>query len=235
MIRICESNGCTAPLAFNNKVGLCKVHIHTCHADGCEEWIGKENKSGLCREHKAKVWRSENTDRVCKQCSNTLHRNNKLGVCGRCKSINRQRAMKRCECGQSLEPRNKSGRCFKCLHPGVALVTRKRKLKPNPPYTVTELAKVASALTFTPISDLNGDKKPRRIARIRFAVWHLAEPHYSYPHIGRVFGDRDHSTIMHGCHRAAALLETDKGFQLLVSEIKAQAIARAAREMRLAA
>ena len=230
----CQRKGCHAQLAYNNRSGLCKAHANQCAADGCEEWIGRENKSGLCREHKAQAWRAQNADRLCTQCSDTLHHNNKSGICGRCRSINRQRDMKRCECGQSIEPRNKSGKCFKCLHPGVTFITRKRKLKPDPPYTVTQLAKVASALTFTPISELNGDKKPKRIARIRFAVWHLAEPHFSYPHIGRVFGDRDHSTIMHGCHRAAELLETDKGFQLLVNEIKSQTLARLTKERKAA-
>lgn len=234
MSRTCQHKGCTATLSHTNKRGLCKSHIHTCAADGCEEWIGKENKSGLCREHKAHAWREQNTDRLCAQCGDTLHRNNKLGVCGRCKSINRQRAMKRCKCGQSLEPRNKSGRCFKCLHPGVTVITRKRKSKPDPPYTVTELTQSAASLTFTSIADIYSDKKPKRIARIRFAIWHLAEPHFSYPHIGRMSGDRDHSTIMHGCHRAADLLETDKGFQILVNEIRSQTLARLANERKAA-
>lgn len=230
----CQRKGCRARLAHNNKRGFCSHHINQCHADDCEEWIRPDSKSGLCFVHRTVVKGGERIARFCVQCSCKMDRKNKSSLCGRCRAMNRQKAKKYCECGQSLEPRNKSGKCFKCLHPTAAFVTRKRKLKPDPPYTVTELAKTASALTLTPISELNGDKKPKRIARIRFACWYLAEPHFSYPHIGRVFGDRDHSTIMHGCQRAADLLESDKGFHILVNEIKSQTLARLANERKAA-
>jgi hypothetical protein len=46
---------------------------------------------------------------------------------------------------------------------------------------------------------------PRQIA-----FW-LARTHtpYSYPQIGRRFGDRDHTTIMHGCRRIEARMKTE--------------------------
>ena len=225
----CQSKGCRARLAHNNRSGLCKAHSSTCHADGCEEWISRKNKTGLCIVHSAQARRQLKPHRYCDQCSDTLHHNNKRGKCGRCRSINRQKAATRCECGQKLAPRNATGQCFKCLHPGVNHnPNRKHVFKRSPIYTVRELATAAAWMTMTPVEALTGIGRQKYITRIRFAVWHLARPHFSYPHIGRVFGDRDHSTIIHGCERAAALIETDKNFATLVASIERETLARKA-------
>lgn len=226
----CQHNGCNTRLAHNNRRGLCKAHANQCTADGCEEWISRNNKTGLCADHSAMARRELKPHRYCDQCGDTLHHNNKRGKCGRCRSLNRQKTVARCQCGKMLDYRNKTGKCFDCIYPNVTHnPRRKHTFKPSPDYTVRELTKTAAWLTMTPVEVLMGSLKQKYITRIRFAIWHLAEPHYSYPHIGRMFGDRDHSTIIHGCQRAADLLETDKNFATLVASIKRETLAR--REM----
>jgi chromosomal replication initiator protein len=51
-----------------------------------------------------------------------------------------------------------------------------------------------------PVNELRGKSRERHIARPRqFAYLRLRdETDLSYPAIGRVMGDRDHSTIQHG-------------------------------------
>ena len=62
------------------------------------------------------------------------------------------------------------------------------------------LADVAKKYGLT-VADLKGPSRERRIAWPRQeAMWRIREscPHISYPHIGRLLGGRDHTTIMHG-------------------------------------
>jgi len=59
---------------------------------------------------------------------------------------------------------------------------------------------------------------PRQIAMFLLRE----EANVSLPHIGEVLGGRDHTTVMYGCDKIAALLETDDRFRRQVSEIKEQ-------------
>ena len=236
MSRMCEHKGCRAILSPRNKGDLCAWHKSssrqelTCKAYSCDEFITKNNKSGYCRKCKMQVWRDQNTHRVCSDCSSTLHHCNRSGVCGVCRSLRRQRLMRTCACGQKIDHRNKTGICFACMYPGASRSSeRKHVIAPRAPYTVKELARTAAFLTCSTMEELAGISKIKRITRIRFAVWNLAEPHYSYNQIGMVFGNRDHTTIIHGCQRAADFLETDRNFRILVDMIKRETLAR--REM----
>lgn len=233
MTRMCEHKGCRAILSPRNKGDLCAFHKSasrqemTCSHDGCDEFITNNNKSGLCRRHKWETWRANNPSRVCKECSDTLHHNNQSGTCGVCRSLRRKSLMKTCQCGQKLDNRNKTGQCFWCMYPGASKGgPRKHITKPHAPYTVRELTRAAIFLTCSSMDELAGPTKVKRITRIRFAIWHLAEPHYSYNQIGSVFGNRDHTTIINGCNRAADFLETDNNFRILVDMIKRETLAR---------
>jgi chromosomal replication initiator protein len=59
--------------------------------------------------------------------------------------------------------------------------------------------------------DLAGRKRTQIIARARQLVMYLAreETTASLPQIGEALGGRDHSTVVHGCARIAALITTD--------------------------
>jgi chromosomal replication initiator protein len=43
----------------------------------------------------------------------------------------------------------------------------------------------------------------------------------SLPQIGQVFGNRDHTTILHGCEKIAAMLkDSDSGMERVVGDIR---------------
>ncbi len=62
------------------------------------------------------------------------------------------------------------------------------------------------------VGDLLSKKRSRSIARPRQIAMALAKEltNHSLPEIGDAFGGRDHTTVLHGCRRVAALRETDK-------------------------
>ena len=62
------------------------------------------------------------------------------------------------------------------------------------------------------VGDLLSKKRTRSIARPRQFAMTLAKEltNHSLPEIGDAFGGRDHTTVLHGCRRIAALRETDK-------------------------
>ncbi|HEX7062641.1 MAG TPA: chromosomal replication initiator protein DnaA [Woeseiaceae bacterium] len=62
------------------------------------------------------------------------------------------------------------------------------------------------------VSDLLSKRRSRSIARPRQLAMALAKEltNHSLPEIGDAFGGRDHTTVLHGCRRIAALRETEK-------------------------
>ena len=62
------------------------------------------------------------------------------------------------------------------------------------------------------VADLLSKRRSRSVARPRQIAMALAKDltSHSLPEIGDAFGGRDHTTVLHGCRRVAALRETDK-------------------------
>jgi chromosomal replication initiator protein len=62
------------------------------------------------------------------------------------------------------------------------------------------------------VADLLSKRRSRSIARPRQLAMALAKEltNHSLPEIGDAFGGRDHTTVLHGCRRIAALRESDK-------------------------
>ncbi len=62
------------------------------------------------------------------------------------------------------------------------------------------------------VADLLSKRRSRSVARPRQLAMALAKEltNHSLPEIGDAFGGRDHTTVLHGCRRIAALRETDK-------------------------
>ena len=62
------------------------------------------------------------------------------------------------------------------------------------------------------VGDLLSKRRSRSIARPRQIAMALSKEltNHSLPEIGDAFGGRDHTTVLHGCRRVAALRETDK-------------------------
>jgi chromosomal replication initiator protein len=61
------------------------------------------------------------------------------------------------------------------------------------------------------LADLTSKRRTRSLARPRQMGMALAEElsEHSLPEIGDAFGGRDHTTVLHGCKRIRALIETD--------------------------
>jgi chromosomal replication initiator protein len=62
------------------------------------------------------------------------------------------------------------------------------------------------------VADLLSKRRSRSVARPRQFAMALAKEltNHSLPEIGDAFGGRDHTTVLHGCRRIAALRESDK-------------------------
>ena len=79
------------------------------------------------------------------------------------------------------------------------------------PLTVEEIQRKVADHYGIRLSDLIGPKRPRNIARPRQVAMYLAKQLTlrSLPDIGRRFGGRDHTTIMHGIRKIEELMATD--------------------------
>jgi chromosomal replication initiator protein len=73
------------------------------------------------------------------------------------------------------------------------------------------------------IEKLCSKNRSRVVSFPRQVAMYLArtETDASYPQIGQHLGDRDHTTIMHGCEKIAGLMETDEKVRRDVLQIKA--------------
>jgi chromosomal replication initiator protein len=75
-----------------------------------------------------------------------------------------------------------------------------------------DVLRVVAEVTDTPMAALLGQRRTRRVTRPRqLAAYLMRElcPHLSFPSIGRLIGNRDHTTIMHACRNIESLLATD--------------------------
>ncbi len=88
--------------------------------------------------------------------------------------------------------------------------------------TVDAIQRAAARHFGLRITDLKGDKKHRSVAVPRMIAMSLARKYteLSYPELGRVFGGRDHSTVIHACKRIEWLLQTDTRVQGSVQAIE---------------
>lgn len=73
---------------------------------------------------------------------------------------------------------------------------------------VRHYVRAVSTLSGIGIGELLSPRRARHIARPRQVIMYLAKKHLglSLPTIGRSLGNRDHTTIMHGCRKIERLL-----------------------------
>jgi len=64
------------------------------------------------------------------------------------------------------------------------------------------------------LTDMSSPRRARAVARPRQIAMYLAKQltSRSLPEIGKKFGNRDHTTVMHAVSRVTELIETDSGF-----------------------
>ena len=87
--------------------------------------------------------------------------------------------------------------------------------------SIRVIASVAEGFGVTP-ADLVGPGRTAPIARARFAAMRALKLRgLSYPRIGSLLGNRDHTTIMHGVARARAIYAIDPDFAWLCDRLAA--------------
>jgi len=93
----------------------------------------------------------------------------------------------------------------------------------RPPLSIEHIRQVVSEHYNVSIDDLNGRKRTRNIVFPRQVAMYLCRkilPDASLPDIGRVFGGRDHTTVMHSCDKIAGELEYDKTLQDAIIDLE---------------
>lgn len=81
--------------------------------------------------------------------------------------------------------------------------------------SIENIQKTAAEYYKIRLADLYGKSRSRSIARPRQVAMSLAKEltSKSLPEIGKAFGGRDHTTVMHGCKKVAELRESDSGIK----------------------
>ena len=81
--------------------------------------------------------------------------------------------------------------------------------------TVENIQKVVAEYYRIKVSDLKSKDRSRSITRPRQLAMALAKEltNRSLPEIGKGFGDRDHTTVIHACKTIEKLREEDSGIQ----------------------
>src|ERR1051326_1641769 len=81
--------------------------------------------------------------------------------------------------------------------------------------TIDEIQKKTAEYYKLDLRELHSARRARRVARPRQVAMYMAREltSRSLPDIGRRFGGRDHTTVLHACRRIEALCKTDPVFQ----------------------
>ncbi len=80
--------------------------------------------------------------------------------------------------------------------------------------TIEEIQKRVAEHYNIRVSDMSSARRARNVARPRQVAMYLSKllTQRSLPEIGRRFGNRDHTTVMHACSRITELMTRDAGF-----------------------
>jgi len=80
---------------------------------------------------------------------------------------------------------------------------------------------VADYFTISP-EDITSKKRDLKTARARHIVMYLMrqQNHCNLTEIGKVLGDRDHSTVIHGCEKISAEISADSQLSKSIEDIR---------------
>lgn len=90
---------------------------------------------------------------------------------------------------------------------------------------VLDIQKAVCAHYEIPLEEMQSQRQQRLIARPRQIAMYLAKqmtPH-SLPAIGRMFGNRDHSTVIHAVRKVESLRASDPQIERAISRIRQSA------------
>lgn len=78
--------------------------------------------------------------------------------------------------------------------------------------SVARIQAMVASRFHIPLREMKSARRYREVARPRQVAMYLARrlTMHSLPEIGRYFGGRDHTTVMHGIRRIEDLLATDR-------------------------
>ena len=95
-------------------------------------------------------------------------------------------------------------------------------LTPSFDVDMDQIMAVVSRHFAVSVDDITGARRTRAIAVPRQIVMYLAREmtDLSYPQIGENLGGRDHTTVMYGCDKIAALFEKDEDLRRQILEVK---------------
>ncbi|OGO04169.1 MAG: chromosomal replication initiation protein DnaA [Chloroflexi bacterium RBG_13_56_8] len=95
-------------------------------------------------------------------------------------------------------------------------------LEPATKIDFDQILKVVASYYSLLLEDLVGPRRSRNIALARQVTMYLAREltEMSFPQVGEALGSRDHTTVMYGCDKIAALFEKDDTLRRQILEIK---------------
>lgn len=93
--------------------------------------------------------------------------------------------------------------------------------------TIADIAKETAAQFNVSLDDIRGKSRMERVVLPRQVAMYLAycgngksqHDHRSCPAIGRYFGGRDHTTVLHSANKIASLRDTDERLEVCISMI----------------
>jgi len=205
-----------------------------CATSHCTTAVGRYNKSGFCRQCTGQRLADERMAKMrhC-SCGKKLSHGCRHDKCRKCMNAEIDARVRHCKsCGKQIDARAVSNFCYEHSRRKAGAPVAKPGIRPIAPYKMAELFTAASMITRIPVDMLKGKSKNKPCVNVRFAIWHLSKGYFSYPAMGRMSGGRDHATVINGCKKAAAKIEADKPFRLLVEAIHNEALRTKENERR---
>lgn len=92
--------------------------------------------------------------------------------------------------------------------------------------TIREIQETVAARMHVPLIDILSSRRSRSVVQARhIAIWLARQTTlHSLPEIGRAFGDRDHTTVMHAIARIDTLMAEDDNFAWEVTTMLSNAV-----------
>ncbi len=99
---------------------------------------------------------------------------------------------------------------------------------PDRPITVVQVQEVVAAYFQISLAELTGSRRTKDLVEARQIAMYLARELTGLPYqeIGRHFGGRDHSTVMHACRKVEQQMAQDPSVKALVADLRARLAAR---------
>lgn len=88
--------------------------------------------------------------------------------------------------------------------------------------TPLQIKEIVSKYYNIKVSDLESSKKTNKVAYPRQIAMYLCRimTDHSFPQIGKIFGNRHYTTVMHACDKIQAELKTDSNLKEIIEDIK---------------